>query len=131
LGLTWSVRVAALVNVAIFGIAALVARRDVGASDANQPPPAAATSIPPRELIPAENVWILPLMLGSGAITFFHEVLWTRMLSHVLGSIIHAFGVMVASFLAGIALGGAVGARVARTRTLAHRAFALAQVGCA
>ena len=58
-------------------------------------------------------------MLLSGAVSFFHEVLWTRMLSHVLGSSIHAFGVMVASFLAGIALGGGVGAWLARTRTWA------------
>jgi len=89
------------------------------------------TRTPLVEYIPPENVWILPLMLASGAVTFFHEVLWTRMLSHVLGSSIHAFGVMVASFLAGIAIGGAVGARVARTRKAAHRAFSIAQLGCA
>ncbi|MEJ0040045.1 MAG: fused MFS/spermidine synthase [Gammaproteobacteria bacterium] len=70
-------------------------------------------------------------MLASGAIAFFHEVLWTRMLSHVLGSSIHAFGVMVASFLAGIAIGGAVGARVARTRERAYQGFVIAQIGCA
>ena len=38
------------------------------------------------------------------------------MLSHVVGSSIYAFGVMVASFLAGIALGGGIGALIARTR---------------
>jgi spermidine synthase len=147
LGLTWSVRVAALVNVLIFGIAALLARgREVshfGAEAAGVPPigtgveaveprdGAGALAAEARDLVPAHTVLILPLMLASGAVTFFHEVLWTRMLSHVLGSSIHAFGVMVASFLAGIALGGAVGARAARTRKLAHRAFAIAQLGCA
>ena len=45
----------------------------------------------------------LPLMLLAGAVAFFQEVLWTRMLAHVVGSSIYAFGVMVASFLTGIA----------------------------
>ena len=45
-------------------------------------------------------------MLLAGAVAFFQEVLWTRMLAHVVGSSIYAFGVMVASFLTGIALGG-------------------------
>src|SRR5690606_26903065 len=75
--------------------------------------------------------WVLPLMTLSGAIAFFHEVLWTRMLSHVLGSSIHAFGVMLGSFLAGIAIGGGLGALVARSRTLAIRGLALTQLGCA
>jgi hypothetical protein len=46
-------------------------------------------------------------MLFSGAVSFTYEVLWTRMLSHIVGSSIYAFGVMVSSFLAGIAAGGA------------------------
>jgi predicted membrane-bound spermidine synthase len=75
--------------------------------------------------------WILPLMLLSGAVSFFHEVLWTRMLSHVLGGSIHAFGVMVASFLAGIALGGGLGAWLARSRKWVVPAFALSQLACA
>ena len=49
-------------------------------------------------------------MLLAGAVAFFQEVLWARMLAHVVGSSIYAFGVMVASFLTGIALGGALGA---------------------
>ena len=56
-------------------------------------------------------------MLLAGAVAFFQEVLWTRMLSHVVGSSIYAFGVMVASFLTGIAIGGGIGAALARTRT--------------
>jgi spermidine synthase len=134
LGLTWSVRVAAVVNVVIFAIAAAIARRESAASSTRElvvAPAGVARQAALVEFIPPENVWILPLMLASGAVTFFHEVLWTRMLSHVLGSSIHAFGVMVASFLAGIAIGGVVGARTARTRKAAHRAFSIAQLGCA
>src|SRR5262249_31169838 len=127
LGLTWSVRIAALVNVLIFALAALIARH----GDATRSSPA-VTPVPRAALqaVP-DTFWILPLMLGSGAVSFFHEVLWTRMLSHVLGSSIQAFGVMVATFLAGIALGGAAGARIGRARERALQAFAVAQICCA
>ena len=67
--------------------------------------------------------WVLPLMLLAGAVAFFQEVLWTRMLAHVVGSSIYAFGVMVASFLTGIALGGGIGAALARTRERAALAL--------
>jgi spermidine synthase len=70
--------------------------------------------------------WVLPLMLLAGAVAFFQEVLWTRMLAHVVGSSIHAFGVMVASFLTGIALGGGIGAALGRTRAAAVHALGAA-----
>jgi spermidine synthase len=69
---------------------------------------------------------VLPLMLLAGAVSFVHEVLWTRMLSQVVGSSIYAFGVMVGSFLSGIALGGAAGALLARTRSASVIALAVA-----
>ncbi|MEO8016431.1 MAG: fused MFS/spermidine synthase, partial [Pseudomonadota bacterium] len=75
--------------------------------------------------------WVLPLMLLTGAVAFFQEVLWTRMLAHVVGSSIYAFGVMLASFLSGIALGGALGAAVARNRERATLALALALLAAA
>jgi spermidine synthase len=71
--------------------------------------------------------WVLPLMALSGAVAFIHEVLWTRLLQRAVGSSVMAFGVMVASFLLGIALGGAIGSRLARTRELATRCWVLAQ----
>jgi len=67
--------------------------------------------------------WVLPLMLLAGSVSFFQEVLWSRMFSHVVGSSIYAFGVMVASFLAGIALGGGLGAAIARSRAGAASAL--------
>jgi predicted membrane-bound spermidine synthase len=45
------------------------------------------------------------------------------MFSHVVGSSIYAFGVMVASFLTGIALGGGLGAGLARSRAGAASAL--------
>lgn len=74
---------------------------------------------------------VLPLMFLAGAVAFFQEVLWTRMLSHVVGSSVYAFGVMVASFLAGIALGGGLGAVIARRREWAAIALAVALLAAA
>lgn len=167
-GLTWSIRVAAGVNVLVFVFAALLARQlrthepalpgearngttsfhseparggipasgctlaDAPASAATPVPADApvAASAPASTGLPAYR-WIPALMLFSGAVSFFHEVLWTRMLSHVLGSSTQAFGVMVASFLAGIALGGAAGAPIARTQRRSAIAFVLCQIACA
>jgi len=42
----------------------------------------------------------------SGAASFAYEIIWIRMLSMAVGSTMHAFELMLASFVAGIALGG-------------------------
>ena len=56
-------------------------------------------------------------MLVSGANAFHYEVLWTRMLSHVMGGSLYAFAAMLAAFLTGIALGGGLAGPLARDRT--------------
>ncbi len=73
--------------------------------------------------------WILPAMTISGAVSFVYEVLWTRLLGHVLGGSTAAFASMLSSFLLGIALGSAVASRFAKTREQAAMGFALAQLG--
>jgi spermidine synthase len=130
LGLTNTVRTGAAINFVVFLLAAGIAKRLP-----TDPQPATGalqtqTAIHGFTRVPSAS-WVLPLMLLSGAVAFFHEVLWTRMLSHVMGSSVHAFGVMVASFLGGIAIGGAIGALLARNRTWSVRALALSQIGCA
>jgi spermidine synthase len=74
---------------------------------------------------------MLPLMLVSSAVSFTYEVLWTRLLTFVLGGSVYAFSTMLATFLLGIALGAAVAARTGRTTAAARRGFALAQIGTA
>jgi len=74
------------------------------------------------------SLWLLPLILLAGAVALFHEVLWTRLLTHIIGSSIHAFGVMVASFLAGIVLGGSLGAAIARDRRGCLAALGISQL---
>jgi spermidine synthase len=84
-----------------------------------------------RRTFVGQRVWILPLMLFSGANAFFYEVLWTRLLSHVIGGSIYAFATMLAAFLGGIALGGGFGGSIARDRKRAAHAFVLTQAAIA
>jgi spermidine synthase len=141
LGLQRTVWAGALLNGIVFLLAIALARRvpyekpaaAYALDAAPSPPPAPPPS--PRHRFKAfpGPAWVLPLMLLAGAVAFFQEVLWARMLSHVVGSSIYAFGVMVASFLTGIAIGGAAGAGFARSRERATLvlSFALMAVAAA
>jgi spermidine synthase len=55
--------------------------------------------------------WLLSLLLLTAFLTglssFMYEIAWIRMLSLVLGSSTHSFELMLASFILGLALGGA------------------------
>ena len=56
-----------------------------------------------------KNPHLRAVLLGtalSGAASFVYEIVWIRMLSMAVGSTMHAFELMLASFIAGIALGG-------------------------
>jgi predicted membrane-bound spermidine synthase len=55
------------------------------------------------------NTLLRLVLLGtalSGAASFAYEIIWIRMLSMAVGSTMHAFELMLTSFIAGIALGG-------------------------
>jgi len=122
LGLRETVYFGAAVNALVFGLAVLLAR---GAGELE---PAAEPAARPAA---GGTGWILPLMALSGVASFSYEVLWTRLLGHVLGGSVYAFATMLASFLAGIALGSAVAARLASNGDRAARGFAVAQLGIA
>ncbi len=124
LGLSGTVYAAIVINAAVFLGGLLLAR---GADPVE--PQRGATSIasPVRD----RHWLILPVMLLSGAVSFAYEVLWARLLSHILGGSVYAFATMLAAFLVGIALGAAIASRLATDRVRAAGAFAWAQVGTA
>src|SRR6188508_1420365 len=135
LGLERTIWFGAVLNGVVFLLAVGLARRvpvekpGVGYElDVPRPPPPSPPQRPHSFRQFPGPAWVLPLMLLAGAVAFFQEVLWARMLAHVVGSSIYAFGVMVASFLTGIAVGGALGATVARRRERAALALALALI---
>jgi spermidine synthase len=134
-GLRETVVLGAIVNVLVFAVAALIARSEL--RYVPQQPAWADNErlqrarVPWRDRFAPGPGWILPIMLASGAASFAYEVLWTRMLSHVLGGSVHAFAVMVASFLLGIALGSAAAVPFARSRAIAQVAFIVTQIAIA
>ncbi len=127
-GLNGAVWVGALINFIIFAIAAPLSR--TAASPHISPQPAGAR---PNRARAATSGFgragiILPVMLVSGMASFTYEVLWTRLLAHILGGSVVAFATMLASFLAGIALGSAIAAWLAKDRTRAQMAFVVCQL---
>ncbi len=146
LGLRGTVWVGVAVNALVFLIAALLARGTAAAAPLprqpthgpGQDPSFAARCLAPlrkaggwRTALVRQPAWILPVMALSGAITFTYEVLWTRLLSHVVGGSIYAFATMLAAFLAGIALGGGLAGPLARSPGQAAGNFVRAQAGIA
>ncbi|MEO2017869.1 MAG: fused MFS/spermidine synthase, partial [Fuerstiella sp.] len=74
---------------------------------------------------------IMPIMLISGCVSFIYEVLWARLLGHLIGGSLHGFATMLATFLVGITVGSAVASRFARSRTSSLVGLAVAQAGAA
>jgi spermidine synthase len=128
IGLRATTWFAAAVNIVVFALAMFLLRFGGEVSPVVGTEPQRARF---RQFTLPGAAWILPLVLASGAVSFFHEVLWTRLLQRVIGSSIQAFGVMVASFLLGIAIGGAIGARLATDRDRSVRWFIVSQVAVA
>jgi spermidine synthase len=91
LGLARTVWAGAGANALVFCAAVLLAR---GALPVAYAPVARA-----GRGVRAPGGWILPLVLVSGAVSFTYEVLWTRLLGHLLGGSVYAFATMLASFL--------------------------------
>jgi spermidine synthase len=149
-GLAKTVWFGVAVNALVFAIAAAFARRapavsiDAAAGERGgarpRPPGFLASCVTPlfsratprsermRRVFDAQPAWILLVMLVSGAVAFLYEVVWTRLLAHVLGGSIFAFSTMLAAFLTGIALGGGLAGRLGGGRPRAATAFAATQL---
>ena len=125
IGLRETIWVAAGVNGLVF-LAAWALARSAGGE---LPAPSDEGTTPSAPL--GRAVWILPLIFGSGLVSFTYEVLWTRLLEHLLGGSVYAFSTMLASFLMGIALGAAVASRYGSSRSRAGFGFAICQLGIA
>ena len=74
-------------------------RKRVVASPPEVSPPAAPTAALLRMLLVVAAL--------TGASSFVYEIVWIRMLALVLGASTHAFELMLAAFILGLALGGA------------------------
>jgi spermidine synthase len=152
-GLNGTVWIGAAINLAIFAVVAGPLRRKLGvaAEQAADTAPAGsrtpsahsdgvyASCIAPwftgrsgfSRALTAQPAWILPVMLGSGAVAFIYAVLWTRLLTHVIGLSVYSLATILAAFLAGIGLGSGIAARAAIPRQPAAVLFVFAQLAIA
>ena len=102
-GLPGAMTVAGLLNFVVAGLAWWLAR---------EPEPARPTmnfGRPTENQSLRQNPLLRLVLIStalSGAASFAYEIIWIRMLSMAVGSTMHAFELMLASFIAGIALGG-------------------------
>jgi spermidine synthase len=65
----------------------------------------------------------------SGATALGAQVIWTRLLSLLVGATVYAFSIIVAVFLAGLGIGSSIGAFVARSTVRPRLALGICQLG--
>lgn len=99
--------------------------------------PAGSTFLPPRTQDSPDGTgnndrrflrWMPAMILLASAASFTYEVMWTRLLSQVLGGSLHSFATMLSAFLTGIAIGSCLAARLIAQGRSAVRCLAIAQL---
>jgi spermidine synthase len=115
LGIQALLIVAGLINIGIFVFAYRMPSMHPAepAATASEPPRLGATGAPGWS---ASAVFALVILFFSGLAALIYEVAWTRVLTLVIGSSTYAFTLMLATFLAGIALGSVLIRRYAANR---------------
>lgn len=101
IGMPGTVFSAGLINIIVAIMVYPLSKREVPA------PMAASTPVEtPKGRVLSFPVLILFAAGLTGAASFVYEITWIRMLSLALGTTVHSFELMLASFILGIALGG-------------------------
>jgi spermidine synthase len=113
--------IAALINLAVAGLAIVLARYTPHASDA----PMEA----PKPIERSANTLLICVAIGlSGLTALGAEVVWTRLLSLLLGATVYTFSIILGVFLLGLWAGSAAGSFWARRTTRPRMALACCQV---
>jgi spermidine synthase len=128
-GLDFSASIAASVNIAIsvisLGLGASILR--------NNHPRAVQEASAGNE--PLADPWRVPIIYGavflSGFVALAYEIVWIRLLALVLGSSTYSFSLMLAAFIAGIALGSYLISRRVLPPTDSYLLFGIAELGIA
>lgn len=98
IGLPGAMQVGAALNILVALLAYMLAREDET--------PRAASAEGARSGIVQGARLLLVAAFVTGASSFVYEIGWVRMLSLALGSTMHAFELMLAAFIGGLAFGG-------------------------
>jgi spermidine synthase len=107
---------AAAINLAVAAVSFLVSRRSNHEDSVER-------KESPRTARVKRVGWIYAAIGLSGLTALGAEVVWTRLLSLLLGGTVYTFSIILAVFLAGLWLGSSIGAFL--TRRVAHPALAL------
>ena len=75
-----------------------------------------------------EGVWVYLTIALSGLCALGAEVVWTRLLSLLLGPTVYTFSIILAVFLAGLGLGSGIGSYVARRSSQPARLLGVCQL---
>jgi spermidine synthase len=110
-----AIYVAVMINAGValvsLGLAGLSPRKAVGAK-----PQAETVSAKPQAGTAGGGLWTVYVTIAlSGATALAAEVIWTRLLSLLLGATVYTFSIILAVFLVGLGMGSGVGAVVSRT----------------
>ncbi len=90
------------------------------------PPAEPAAAAEPAQA--AAGAWLVYLTIGiSGATALAAEVVWTRILSLLLGATTYTFSLILAVFLVGIGIGASIGSMIARSAADARTALGWCQ----
>jgi spermidine synthase len=90
--------------------------------------PADDTAAAPASAVPAGSKLVFLAIALSGLSALGAEVIWTRILSLLLGATVYTFSIILAVFLAGLGIGSSVGAAIARQTSRPRIALAGAQL---
>ena len=111
LGISWTVRGAALVNLTAAAFAWVLGRRAPGSPPASSPK---TPAMPTDESAPAYRTTLLLFAFTlSGFFALGYEVLWTKAIAFFISNTTSAFSAMLTTFLFGLGLGGLLVARFA------------------
>ena len=107
--------------------------QDRASARASVPAPARPAAPPSTLIVPgAGSTFEIYLAIAlSGLAALGAEVVWTRLLSLLLGGTVYTFSIILAVFLVGLGAGSSVGAMLTKSGINARLALAWCQVLCA
>src|SRR5258706_3565255 len=104
--------IAAAINVVVAAASFAVARATPARTTRAETKPSAAAQA--ERLPPFARMSVYAAIALSGASALGAEVVWTRLMGLTLGATVYAFSIILAVFLAGLALGTAIGSSLVR-----------------
>ena len=118
-----------IMGTVVFAERLAVAARDGGAGDRSIRRSRSAPAVVAKRAASRDATLALTLYGAAGAIAMGYEVIWSELLVQFLSTRAYAFAVMLATYLAGLAIGSHLWARRERNRADPWRSFGLLIAG--